>query len=64
LWLGQVSRGEWILFVLSTPIMFYSASVSGFSLICQRLCLLFVRNSTGDRFRNSGSCGDREVEPL
>lgn len=27
-WSGQVPRGEWILFILSTPIMFYSAAVS------------------------------------
>lgn len=27
-WAGQVSRGEWALFILATPIMFYSASVS------------------------------------
>ena len=33
LWAGQVSRGEWVLFILSTPIMFYSASVSGCSLV-------------------------------
>ena len=32
LWAGQVSRGEWVLFILSTPIMFYCASVSGCSL--------------------------------
>ncbi|KDR79871.1 hypothetical protein GALMADRAFT_222810 [Galerina marginata CBS 339.88] len=25
LWAGQVSRGEWALFVLATPVMFYSA---------------------------------------
>jgi hypothetical protein len=31
LWAGQVSRGEWFLFVLATPIMFYCASVSGYS---------------------------------
>ena len=31
LWAGQVSRGEWVLFILSTPIMFYCASVSGCS---------------------------------
>lgn len=29
LWAGQVSRGEWVLFILSTPVMFYSASVCG-----------------------------------
>ena len=33
LWAGQVSRGEWVLFILATPIMFYSASVRGCSLI-------------------------------
>jgi len=32
-WAGQVSKGEWVLFILSTPVMFYSASVSGYSLV-------------------------------
>ncbi|KAF8075861.1 heavy metal translocatin [Lyophyllum atratum] len=25
MWVGEVSRGEWVLFILSTPVMFYSA---------------------------------------
>lgn len=29
-WAGQVPRGEWILFILATPIMFYSAGVRNF----------------------------------
>jgi Cu+-exporting ATPase len=62
LWAGQVSRGEWVLFILATPIMFYCASVSGCS-SPPIPCLLPVRNSTVDHFRNCGSCGNREVEP-
>ena len=28
MWMGQVARGEWALFIISTPVMFYSAAVS------------------------------------
>jgi len=48
LWAGQVSRGEWVLFILSTPIMFYCASVRGFSLIPETVltaCQEFHRRS-------------------
>lgn len=40
IWAGQVMRGEWALFILATPIMFYSAMVS-------RSCLVYDMNTDG-----------------
>ena len=48
LWVGQVSRGEWVLFILATPIMFYCASVGGCSPIPETMltaCQEFHRRS-------------------
>ena len=28
IWIGQVGRGEWASFIISTPVMFYAAGVS------------------------------------
>ena len=28
IWIGQVARGEWASFIISTPVMFYAAGVS------------------------------------
>ena len=28
MWMGQVARGEWASFIISTPVMFYAAGVS------------------------------------
>ena len=28
MWIGQVARGEWASFIISTPVMFYAAEVS------------------------------------
>jgi Cu+-exporting ATPase len=28
IWIGQVGRGKWASFIISTPVMFYSAGVS------------------------------------
>ena len=28
IWIGQVQRGEWASFIISTPVMFYAAGVS------------------------------------
>jgi hypothetical protein len=34
---GEVSRGEWVLLILATPVMFYSAEVNASSVLKQRL---------------------------
>ena len=41
IWKGQVQRGEWASFIISTPVMFYAAGVSWNGIILSYACLSF-----------------------
>ena len=41
-WMGQVSRGQWALFIISTPVMFYAAQVSGNEMISYPRILMII----------------------
>jgi P-type Cu+ transporter len=40
IWIGQVERGEWASFIISTPVMFYAAGVSWNKILSLLLCTL------------------------
>jgi hypothetical protein len=46
IWAGQVSRGEWALFILATPVMFYCAQVRVQLLKLWCRVMLKIRDST------------------
>ena len=64
IWAGQVTRGEWALFLASTPVMFYAAAVRHIlhtPLFLWLIMNLICRDFIEGRYRNSGIFGDREV---
>jgi hypothetical protein len=63
IWIGQVARGEWAAFIISTPVMFYAAGVSWNPILIHVEAFKSLsRTSIGDRYRNFGSFGDQEVK--